>query len=225
MERRQLVTVGAVATSACQPRAPHRLALVEAARFVKPVFGLAIYHEDGTHLTGPNTRMGGLTIPEVEGDGEVRYTIEHLSLLPGRYVVSVSAYDHHLVEPLDHRERVATFTVTLSNPSGLPISVHYATEDGTGTVADNDYEAASGTLTFAPGATTQTISVTVNGDTTDEADETFDVNLTTPSPSSSTITTASATGASRNVTRPSTRPMSRRPQPLATRPATSTTVP
>ena len=88
---------------------------------------------------------------------------------------------------------VATFTVTLSNPSGLPISVHYATEDGTGTVADNDYEAASGTLTFAPGATTQTISVTVNGDTTDEADETFDVNLTTPSPSSSTITTASAT--------------------------------
>ena len=42
----------------------------------------------------------------------MRYTIEHLPLLPGRYVVSVSAYDHHLVEPLDHRERVTTFTVT-----------------------------------------------------------------------------------------------------------------
>ncbi len=81
-------------------------------RFVRPVFGLAIYHEDGTHLTGPNTRTGGLTIPDVEGAGEVRYAIDHLSLLPGRYVVSVSAYDHHLVEPLDHRERVATFTVT-----------------------------------------------------------------------------------------------------------------
>ena len=43
---------------------------------------------------------------------EVRYTIDHLPLLPGRYVVSVSAYDYHLVEPFDHRERVATFTVT-----------------------------------------------------------------------------------------------------------------
>ena len=78
----------------------------------QPVFGLAVYHEDGTHLTGPNTRTGGLSIPSVDGEGEVRYSIDHLSLLPGRYVVSVSAYDHHLVEPLDHRERVATFTVT-----------------------------------------------------------------------------------------------------------------
>ena len=83
-----------------------------ASPFSRPVFGLAVYHEDGTHLTGPNTRTGGLQIPLVEGEGEVRYTIEHLTLLPGRYVVSVSAYDHHLVEPLDHRERVATFTVT-----------------------------------------------------------------------------------------------------------------
>lgn len=78
----------------------------------RPVFGLAVYHEDGTHLTGPNTRTGGLSIPAVEGDGEVRYTVDRLPLLPGRYVVSVSAYDYHLVEPLDHRERVATFTVT-----------------------------------------------------------------------------------------------------------------
>jgi ABC-type polysaccharide/polyol phosphate transport system ATPase subunit len=83
-----------------------------AARVHRPVFGLAVYHEDGTHLTGPNTRTGGLAIADVEGDGEVRYTIDRLSLLPGRYVVSVSAYDYHLVEPLDHRERVATFTVT-----------------------------------------------------------------------------------------------------------------
>ena len=30
----------------------------------------------------------------------------------GRYIVSVSAYDYDLIEPLDHRERVASFTVT-----------------------------------------------------------------------------------------------------------------
>jgi len=80
-------------------------------RYERPVFGLALYHEDGTHLTGPNTRMNGLAIEAVEGDGEVRYRIAHLPLLPGRYVLAVSAYDHHLVDPLDHRERVATFTV------------------------------------------------------------------------------------------------------------------
>ncbi len=83
-----------------------------ARRVATPVFGLAVYHEDGTHLTGPNTRTGNLPIPAVEGAGQVRYTIANLPLLPGRYVVSVSAYDYHLVEPFDHRERVATFTVT-----------------------------------------------------------------------------------------------------------------
>ena len=88
------------------------LAYHAAQRVATPVFGLAVYHEDGTHLTGPNTRTGNLPIAAVEGEGEVRYTIAHLPLLPGRYVVSVSAYDYHLVEPLDHRERVATFTVT-----------------------------------------------------------------------------------------------------------------
>ena len=98
------VRTGDTLTIALQYHAAHRVS--------RPVFGLAVYHEDGTHLTGPNTRTGNLAIPAVEGEGEVRYTIAHLPLLPGRYVVSVSAYDYHLVEPLDHRERVATFTVT-----------------------------------------------------------------------------------------------------------------
>jgi ABC-type polysaccharide/polyol phosphate transport system ATPase subunit len=98
------VRTGDTLTIAFAYHAPHRVP--------RPVFGLAVYHEDGTHLTGPNTRTGDLAIAAVEGDGEVRYTIAHLPLLPGRYVVSVSAYDYHLVEPLDHRERVATFTVT-----------------------------------------------------------------------------------------------------------------
>ena len=77
----------------------------------RPVFGLAIYREDNTHLTGPNTRMSGFPIESVEGTGEVRYRVPSLPLLPGRYVLSVSAYDHDLADAYDHRERVATFTV------------------------------------------------------------------------------------------------------------------
>jgi hypothetical protein len=72
-----------------------------------------------------------------------------------------------------------TFTVTLSAPSAATVTVAYATANGTATSPD-DYAAASGTLTFAPGATSQTISVSVAGDTTIEPNETFFVNLSAP---------------------------------------------
>ncbi len=70
----------------------------------------------------------------------------------------------------------ATFTVTLAPASGQNVSVDYSTADGTAT-APADYAATSGTLTFAPGQTTQTVTVSVAGDTVDELDETFTVNL------------------------------------------------
>jgi aryl-phospho-beta-D-glucosidase BglC (GH1 family) len=72
------------------------------------------------------------------------------------------------------------FTVVLSTAATTAISVAYSTVDGTAK-AGSDYMAASGTLTFAPGETRKTISVTLLGDTTYEADETFLLNLTNPS--------------------------------------------
>src|SRR5437867_2227140 len=75
---------------------------------------------------------------------------------------------------------VFTFTVSLSSASSLPITVNYATADGTATVADGDYVAASGTVTFLPGVTSQPVAVTVNGDTKFEPNETFFVNLSNP---------------------------------------------
>jgi probable HAF family extracellular repeat protein len=75
--------------------------------------------------------------------------------------------------------RAATFTVTLSATSTRTISVAYATSNGT-SAAGSDYQAASGTLTFAPGETSKTITVLVNGDRLGESNETFAVNLTSP---------------------------------------------
>ena len=73
--------------------------------------------------------------------------------------------------------RTVTFTVTLSAPSSQPVTVAYATGNGTA-AAGSDYQTASGTLTFAPGETTKTISVLVSGDRLGEANETFVVTLT-----------------------------------------------
>ena len=70
------------------------------------------------------------------------------------------------------------FTVTLSAAVDTPVSVDFATADGTATTADGDYVAAVGTLHFAgnPGET-QTLTVNVAADETWENDETFLVNL------------------------------------------------
>lgn len=73
-----------------------------------------------------------------------------------------------------------TYTVTLSAPSNLPVSVQVATADGTAT-AGLDYNANSTTLNFAPGEVSKTFTVTVIGDPVREANETFLVNLTAPS--------------------------------------------
>ncbi|HEY6806376.1 MAG TPA: Calx-beta domain-containing protein [Pyrinomonadaceae bacterium] len=73
----------------------------------------------------------------------------------------------------------AGFTISLSNPSFEMITVNYTTANGTAS-SGSDYVATSGTATFAPGTTTQPLNVTVNGDTSFETNETFNVNLSTP---------------------------------------------
>src|SRR5205085_2618543 len=72
------------------------------------------------------------------------------------------------------------FTVTLDHPSQQTIAVDYATVDGTA-VAGSDYSATSGTLTFAPGVTSQQFTVNTTDDNIAEATETFFVNLTNAS--------------------------------------------
>ncbi len=74
----------------------------------------------------------------------------------------------------------AVFTVTLSPASSQTVTVDYATVAGSAT-ANNDYTTTSGQLTFTPGQTTRTLTVPINGDTNDEADETFTVNLSNAS--------------------------------------------
>jgi hypothetical protein len=70
-----------------------------------------------------------------------------------------------------------TFTVTLSTPYDQPVTMSFQTVNGTARTSDNDYIAKTGTLTFAPGETTKTITIEVKGDSKKEANETFYLDL------------------------------------------------
>jgi Calx-beta domain-containing protein/HYR domain-containing protein len=95
---------------------------------------------------------------------------------------TISIDDVTLVEGSGEGMTPASFTVTLSAASESTVTVDFETTDGTanGIVPDRDpdYFTRSGTITFAPGETSQTIDVDVFGDNVDEADESFSVTLT-----------------------------------------------
>ena len=79
-----------------------------------------------------------------------------------------------------------TFTARMSDANGqtqtssraISASYRVSTEDGNTATAGTDYEATSGTVTFAPGEISKTIDVTVHGDTEDEDDETLTMRWT-----------------------------------------------
>ena len=91
----------------------------------------------------------------------------------------------------DTGEASMNFAVTLSAASTDIVSVDYATSDGTATAA-SDYDAISGTLSFAAGTTSQTVSVTVHGDTDIEDEERFTLALSNPG--NATLAQATAIG-------------------------------
>ncbi|MFP5246323.1 MAG: ELWxxDGT repeat protein, partial [Thermoanaerobaculia bacterium] len=70
---------------------------------------------------------------------------------------------------------VLRFVVSLSGTAQQNVTVAYTTANGTATAGD--YEAASGTLTFAPGETAKTIDVHLLGDSAGEGNETLFVRL------------------------------------------------
>lgn len=89
-----------------------------------------------------------------------------------------------------------TFTITLDRPADHTITVNWATADDSATTADNDYTAASGQITFAAFDTSETRTVTINGDSAFEPDEQFFVNLS--GASGGVIVTAQAAGIIQN---------------------------
>ncbi|HEY0324323.1 MAG TPA: Ig-like domain-containing protein [Pyrinomonadaceae bacterium] len=91
----------------------------------------------------------------------------------------------------------AAFAVTLSHSFSQPVTVNFTTANDTGganpATAGSDYTTTSGTLTFNPGETVQTISVPVLSDADNaETAETFLVNLS--GATNGTVTDSQAVG-------------------------------
>ncbi len=95
-------------------------------------------------------------------------------------------------DPADEADASGTlaFTVRLSKAVAWPVTVRYATADGTAT-AGTDYDATSGTLVIAGGDTTGTISVATHAGSS-SAGGTFTVTLRDPA--GATLGAAEATG-------------------------------
>ena len=141
---------------------------------VTPLVAGSITNQATVYRTGPDgdpannsaTAITVVTVPSL--------TISNASLAEG------NAGTNNLV-----------FTVALSRPPALPVTVPYSTANLTAT-AGVDYLATNGVVTFLAGQTNATILVPVIGDTLFESDETFQVTLS--SPTNATLATATATG-------------------------------
>ena len=118
------------------------------------------------------------------------FEVVKLGWKPSVVVPALSIADASVMEG-NTGTKVLRFTVRLSAAAASNVTVSLATANGTA-LAGSDYVAATGSLTFTPGQTARNFDVTLNGDRTKEANETFQVVLSNPA--GATIADASAKG-------------------------------
>jgi hypothetical protein len=144
-----------------------------AALFVAPPFDLHLLTGSAALDVGSADQAPPLDvegIPRPQGAGFDLGAYEKVVAIP---VVSIG---NCAVVEGNSGSQPCALQVTLSAPPLLQATVSFATANGSAS-AGTDYTAASGTLTFAPGQTLQTIAVSVQGDVAVEGDEDFAVNL------------------------------------------------
>lgn len=147
---------------------------------------------DGNRATAPITvsvadlyRVGYYTGTIAGSNPIAIYSIDNLNLASSQLTTtidvtaavvpgSVSIGDVSITEG-NSGTSILTFTATRAGGTGA-FTVNYATSDGSAT-SGSDYVAAASVLTFGVGVNTQTVSITINGDTAVESNETLFVNL------------------------------------------------
>jgi hypothetical protein len=150
----------------------------------------------GTLSIAPKTSSGQITVlvnGDTKREGDETYTVDlsnpvGATIADGQAIGTISNDDGVPTVSIDDVKVVegdagtvdAVFTVSLSNTSDQSVTVDYQTGDGTATLANSDYNAATGTVKIQPKTSSTTLTVQVNGDTKFENNETFFVTLSNP---------------------------------------------
>lgn len=103
-----------------------------------------------------------------------QFTFVETGPQPGHFQFTASTFD------IGETAGSLTVTVVRTGGSAGEVGVDFASADGSAT-AGSDYTAVSGTLTFADGETSQTITVPIEDDTLVEGKERFSLTLSNPS--------------------------------------------
>ena len=154
-----------------------------------------------TLLTGtPNDGAQSVALPatatstariKVKASGNAYFDISNFDFTispPSGPVINI---DDIAITEGNSGSKQAIFTVTLSQVVGSTVAMNYSTSNVTAT-SGSDYISKSGSLSFPSGTTSLPIEIDIIGDTTSEADETFHVNLSTPT--NATIADPTGTG-------------------------------
>jgi hypothetical protein len=126
----------------------------------------------------PGSGEGGIIITSVKQTTDYEFNGLVVTTVNDTTVSTLSIDDVTITEPANGSAN-AVFTVTLSPKNTETVLVDYFTSNGTAT-APEDYQSVNGTLTFAPGQTTRTITVPINSNTAQRGNEVFFVNLMNP---------------------------------------------
>ena len=154
------VIISAGATSASLTITINDDSLVEKSETVKVTLGTP------TNATLGTAKINTLTITDndVAAGGNLQFTTETFDQAEG-----------------DTGSSTKAITVSRTGTAVGAVTVDFATSDGSATLANNDYEIATGTLNWANGEMgNKSFTVTINGDTDSEPNETINLTLSNP---------------------------------------------
>lgn len=157
--------------------------------------------------TGPLTQtIAVLVLGDITYEGDEQFTVKLTSATNARLADDEAVGTLSEDDPVpsltvgglsvwegDSGTAVLRYVVRLSNPSFLPITVNYATADGTATSASGDYQAVAGSVIFSPGEIQKTVEVSAFGDQAIEVFETVLLQVTSTGNTSNVDAQASAT--------------------------------
>ena len=144
---------------------------------------------EGNEKISVDGTSSGITVTGAE------ITITDDDTAPSGITLTFSVADASVTEG-DSGTASLTFTVTLSPGADMTTTVDWTTSKESGDTATpgTDYTAGSGTLTFAAGETSKTVTVKVTGDEIDEDNETLTVILSNATGGAGLGTAKTATG-------------------------------